>query len=53
MWITPAIACTSHPLVRKVFTIPPKDQIRQARAYVTGLGVYEFYLNGRRWETRY
>ena len=48
MWITPAIACTSHPLVRKVFTIPPKDQIRQARAYVTGLGVYEFYLNGQK-----
>ena len=47
-WIAPSIPCSRHPLMRKVFTMPAREQIRQARAYVTGLGVYEFYLNGQK-----
>jgi len=34
------------PLFRKVFEL--KKSIRQARAYICGLGYYEFYLNGKK-----
>lgn len=36
----------THPYIRKVVTIPKK--IIEARAYVVGLGVYDFYLNGNK-----
>ena len=47
-WITPVEQGEHHPLLRKVFTMPAKEQIKQARAYVCGLGLYEFYLNGEK-----
>jgi len=34
------------PLLRKTFTA--KGEVRQARAYVSGLGYYELHLNGRK-----
>ena len=36
----------SAPLLRKSFTV--KGKIASARAYVTGLGLYRFYVNGQR-----
>ncbi len=48
MWIAPSMACTSHPYMRKGFVLPSEKRIRQARAYVCGVGLYEFYLNGEK-----
>ncbi len=48
MWISPSIACSSHPLMRKTFSLPAADKVRQARAYVCGVGLYEFYINGEK-----
>ncbi len=39
-------ACDPAPLLRKSFTLD--KPIRQARAYICGLGYYELYLNGTR-----
>jgi len=47
-WISPADISNRFPLLRKVFTMPAKEQIAQARAYVCGVGIYEFYLNGKK-----
>ncbi len=44
-WITPVWEDTSiHPYLRRSFALP--GAIRSARAYVTGLGLYELELNG-------
>lgn len=40
----PQVSPPPAPLLRKSFTI--KKKIASARAYVTGLGFFEFYLNG-------
>lgn len=40
-----------HPLVRRKFLI--EKEIRKARAYVCGLGAYEFYINGKKAEDGY
>ncbi|MFV0344453.1 MAG: family 78 glycoside hydrolase catalytic domain [Anaerocolumna sp.] len=37
---------TIHPIFRKTFTM--SKEIDQARLYITGLGVYEAYINGER-----
>ena len=44
-WIA-ADTSVSSPLFRKEF--PVGKPVRKARAYVTGLGYYELYLNGRK-----
>jgi len=36
----------SAPLFRKAFAL--KEPVRRARAYISGLGFYELYLNGRK-----
>jgi alpha-L-rhamnosidase len=51
-WISGALAGGPRsevplPYLRKEFTLPA-GEIRSARLYVSALGVYEFYLNGRR-----
>ncbi|MNO26335.1 Bacterial alpha-L-rhamnosidase [compost metagenome] len=35
-----------HPLFRKVFSL--ESQVTSARLYITGLGLYEAYINGRK-----
>ena len=50
-WITPAwdedlTAAEPAPMLRTSFTV--EGQVREARAYVTSLGLYEVELNGRR-----
>ncbi|KAK8839328.1 hypothetical protein M9Y10_032263 [Tritrichomonas musculus] len=34
------------PYIRKTFSIPATKQLKEARVYSTGLGIYEFYING-------
>lgn len=46
-WITPDWKEKSiHPLLRKDFSL--KGEVSSARAYATGMGLYELELNGRR-----
>lgn len=46
-WITPAIEDKSiHPLLRKTFSLT--KGIKQARLYISGLGLYEAEINGER-----
>ncbi|MDR2656628.1 MAG: glycoside hydrolase family 78 protein [Oscillospiraceae bacterium] len=46
-WITPPWTDLSiHPYVRKEFGAA--GVVKRARAYITGLGLYELYINGRR-----
>lgn len=37
-----------HPYFYKKFEIENPEQLKQARIYVTGLGLYEAYLNGKK-----
>ena len=45
-WITPALDKEVQAVVYKQIEVSGK--VRKARAYMTGLGVYEFYLNGEK-----
>ena len=45
-WITPILEKDVHPLIRKSFTLP--DGIVSARAYISGVGIYDFEINGTR-----
>lgn len=45
-WITPAREESLHPYIRKEFEIPGK--VKSARAYVSGLGLYEMEMNGQK-----
>ncbi|NOY36186.1 MAG: family 78 glycoside hydrolase catalytic domain [Chlorobi bacterium] len=45
-WITAADTSVPAPLMRNEFTI--EKEVRYAWAFVTGLGQYEFYLNGEK-----
>ncbi len=45
-WITAPFSQEVHPLFRRRFTL--KDSVEKARLYVTGLGVYEAWLNGEK-----
>jgi alpha-L-rhamnosidase len=45
-WITPDFHKKVHPVLNKEFTLSKK--VLSARAYVTGLGVYEFEVNGQK-----
>lgn len=52
-WITDSMAATRKeeaplPIFAKRFTVPPKRRIERARLYVSGLGLYEARLNGRK-----
>lgn len=45
-WITAPDTTVSSPLLRNVFTV--EKEIETATAFVTGVGYYEFYLNGQK-----
>lgn len=45
-WITTSDSTVSSPLLRGEFTI--QKEIQSATAFVTGVGYYEFYLNGEK-----
>ena len=46
-WITPEWEDKNiHPYIRKSFMI--NEKIKSARAYITGMGLYEFEINGSR-----
>ncbi len=45
-WITPAFAADIHPVVKKDFILT--GTVTKARLYMTGLGVYEATVNGRK-----
>ncbi|MCF8335978.1 MAG: alpha-L-rhamnosidase N-terminal domain-containing protein, partial [Bacteroidales bacterium] len=45
-WTEAADTTISSPLIRKSFTLEGK--VKKALAHVTGLGYYEFYLNGQK-----
>lgn len=45
-WITAPFSQTVHPYFQKNFEV--RSAVRQARAYVTALGVYELELNGKK-----
>lgn len=45
-WIQAPFDKEVHPLFQRTFNIPGK--IKSARAYATGLGVYEIYFNGQK-----
>ena len=44
--ITPDLPYDVTPYMRKTFTVD--EEIKTARAYFTGLGIYELYINGKR-----
>jgi len=50
-WITPPWSQSGddcdHPYIRKQFALDDK-KIATARAYITGMGIYELHINGRR-----
>lgn len=45
-WIKPQLQKDICPLMRKTFTLPAAPV--RARAYFTGLGIYELYINGQK-----
>ena len=45
-WITPKLNESLHPLIRKEFSALPN--VKQARVYTTGLGIYELEINGKK-----
>lgn len=45
-WITAGDTSISAPLLRKAFQV--QQQVKQATVYVTGLGNYELFLNGKK-----
>ncbi|AIQ52111.1 alpha-L-rhamnosidase [Paenibacillus sp. FSL R7-0331] len=47
-WIGTQEADTFHPLFRKGFGLASESPVATARLYITGLGLYEAYINGRK-----
>jgi len=45
-WITPSLNKDIHPLIRKSFDLP--DNIKSARLYISGVGLYDVEINGER-----
>jgi alpha-L-rhamnosidase len=46
VWITQAFDKQTHPLIRKEFYLPAN--VEKARAYISGVGLYELEINGHR-----
>lgn len=45
-WIsTEKVGKTVPPYLRKTFSIPNSKNVKEARVYVTGFGLYELYIN--------
>lgn len=47
-WITAPFAKETHGLYRKLIEVPAETGIKTARLYISGLGFYEAYLNGKK-----
>lgn len=45
-WISPAEEDTFHPVLSKTF--PVKEKVKRARLYMTGVGLFEAYVNGEK-----
>ena len=45
-WITPGFDSSIQPIMAREFTV--KNEIKKARMYMCGLGVYELYMNGQK-----
>lgn len=45
-WITSPFDKEIHPVLFRSFMLPQETGIQSARLYITGLGLYEAYLNG-------
>ena len=43
-WIAPAKEDTFHPVLEKIFAI--EKEVKRARLYMTGVGLFETYLDG-------
>ena len=50
-WITANVDKETHPLIRKTFDLP--TPIVSARAYISGVGLYELEINGKRVSEEY
>ncbi len=51
LWITSSFDKEKHPLIRKKFSLP--SDIKSARVYICGLGLYEFEINGNKASDEY
>ena len=47
-WITSPFDKEIHPVFFREFSLPQSSEIETARLYITGLGLYEAYLNGKK-----
>ncbi len=50
-WIAPDLDKEIHPLIRKEFTLP--SDVVSARVYLSGLGIYDLHMNGKRVSDEY
>ena len=47
-WITAPFEKCSHGIYRRTFELSSEEDIKKARLYISGLGLYEVYLNGEK-----
>ena len=47
-WITAPFEKCFHGVYRRVFDLSSEEDIKKARLYISGLGLYEVYLNGEK-----
>lgn len=47
-WITAPFEKCSHGIYRRAFELSSVEDIKKARLYISGLGLYEAYLNGEK-----
>ena len=47
-WITPNLNNNIHPILIKHFTLNNIEEIKSARVYICGLGLYEIYINNKK-----
>lgn len=50
VWISPCIDSSLHVILRKTFDVLSREltELKSARLYICGLGLYEAYLNGKK-----
>lgn len=48
-WITAPFEKEAHSVYQKIWKLPSaEDQVKNARLYISGMGLYEAYLNGKK-----
>ena len=47
-WITAPFEKCSHGIYRRTFELSSEEDIKKTRLYISGLGLYEVYLNGEK-----